>query len=110
MNTLSHLPLHIAEKSISEREIVLPMTEALEAVDFFESKGTLILGWEGWIKTADGRVGHGSAPQGTVSLQDLSVVAAAQVCRETIPLDAAQWAAENPGTTDALHFCITVKA
>jgi hypothetical protein len=35
MNTLSHLPLHMAEKSISERALVLPMAEALEAVDFF---------------------------------------------------------------------------
>jgi hypothetical protein len=110
MSTLELLPTRIAEKSISPREIVLPMTEALEAIDLLEAKGLLILGWEGWVKTADGRVGHGSAPQGTVSLENLSIKAAAQRCRETIPQDAARWLAENPETTDALHFCITVRA
>jgi hypothetical protein len=108
MSALELLPARIAEKSISQQEIVLPMTEALEAIDLLEAKGLLILGWEGWVKTADGRVGHGSAPQGTVSLENLSVEAAAQYCRETIPQDAAHWLAENPETTDALHFCITV--
>ena len=86
------------------------MAEALAAIDLFESKGVLILGWEGWVKDKDGRVGHGSAPQGTVSLEDLSVSEAAKLCRETIPQDAARWIAENPETTDELHFCITVQA
>ena len=108
MNPLELLPARIAAKSISAEEIVLPMIEALEAIDLLEAKGLLILGWEGWVKTADGRIGHGSAPQGTVSLENLSVEAAAQYCRETIPQDAARWLAEHPDTTHALHFCITV--
>lgn len=110
MNALALLPESIASKSISKREVVLPITEALEAIDLFESKGLLILGWEGWVKTKDGRVGHGNAPQGTVSLEELSVSAAAQLCRETIPQEAARWIDENSGTTDELHFCITVRA
>ena len=109
MSELGLLPTRIAEKSISPREIVLPMAEALEAIDLLEAKGLLILGWEGWVKTADGRVGHGSAPQGTVSLEELSVQAAAHYCRETIRKDAARWAADHPKTTDVLHFCITVR-
>jgi hypothetical protein len=108
MHALELLPARIAEKSISQEEIVLPMIEALEAINFLEAKGLLILGWEGWVKTADGRIGHGSAPQGTVSLENLSVEGAAQYCRETIQQDAARWLAENPETTHALHFCITV--
>ena len=108
MNPLELLPARIAAKSISAEEIVLPMIEALEAIDLLEAKGLLILGWEGWVKTADGRIGHGSAPQGTVSLENLSVEAAAQYCRETIQQDAARWLAEQPDTTHALHFCITV--
>lgn len=107
---LELLPNELASRSISPREIVLPLREALEAVEILESKGILILGWEGWVKTPDGRVGHGSAPQGTVSLEDLSVHEAAEVCRKTMPQDAAQWETENQGTTDELHFCITVCA
>jgi len=39
MSTLELLPARIAEKSISQQEIVLPMTEALEAIDLLEAKG-----------------------------------------------------------------------
>ena len=65
MSVLELLPARIAEKSTSHEETVLPIAEALEAIDLLEMKGLRILGWEGWVKTADGKVGHGSAPQGT---------------------------------------------
>lgn len=108
-DVLTILPEHLRAHSISAREIVLPEREALEAIDFLEAEGMRILGWEGWVKTQDGRVGHGSAPQGTVSLDALSVPEAAHLCRTTIPIDAAQWRLEYPDTTDSLHFCITVR-
>lgn len=110
MSALSLLPMHIASKSISNKEVVLPMVEALAAIDLFEQNGVLILGWEGWVKQTDGRVGHGSVPQGTVGLEDLSISEAAKLCRETIQQDAARWIAENPKSTNELHFCITVQA
>lgn len=109
MTQLDLLPQRLRDLSISRREIVLPMAAALEAIDFLESQGKQILGWEGWVKDTQGRVGHGGAPQGTGSLHDLSVHEAAQLCRSTIPPDAAQWSQDNPGTIDALHFCITVR-
>jgi hypothetical protein len=108
MSDLSLLPADLVAKSISEDEIVLPLTEALQAIDHLEANGQLILGWEGWIKTADGRVGHGNAPQGTVSLADRTVKKAAQLCRETILEDKATWSNEHAGLTDELYFCITV--
>ena len=37
MSMLELLPACIAEKSISQQEIVLPMTEALEAIDLLEA-------------------------------------------------------------------------
>jgi hypothetical protein len=107
-NALALLPAALASCSISPQEIVLPLREALEAIDILESKAILILGWEGWIKIREGQIGHGSAPQGTESLQQLSVREAAAVCRQSISEDSAQWEAENPGSTDELHFCITV--
>ena len=109
MSQLNLLPKRLRDVSISQREIVLPLAEALEAIDLLESQHMQILGWEGWVKDTQGRVGHGSAPQGTGSLQDLSVHEAAQLCRATIPADAAQWAQDNPDSTDELHFCITVR-
>jgi len=109
VDALNMLPAHIAEKSISTREVVLPEPEARVAINVFESNGVLILGWEGWVKAVDGQVGHGSAPQGTGSIEGLSVHEAAQLCRETIPSEAAKWQLENPSTTDIVHFCITVR-
>lgn len=47
MSDLDLLPKQLAEKSISEQEIVLPVSEALEAIDFLESIGQVILGWGG---------------------------------------------------------------
>ena len=104
------LSQEIIEKSISKREIVVPFEEALRVVDIMEDKGVLILGWEGWVKNEDGRVGHGSAPQGTVSLEDCSVEETAEICRKTMTEDAAEWEKENKGSSDKLHFCITVRA
>ncbi len=107
---LEWLPNRFRERSISDREVVLPLQYALEAIDWFEAQGILVLGWEGWVKDrGSGRKGHGSAPQGTVSLHDLSVSEAAKVCRETMIADAAQWTDEHPETTDDLYFCITPK-
>jgi hypothetical protein len=82
IEALALLPAVLASCSISPQEIVLPLREALEAIDVLESKAILILGWEGWIKTREGQIGHGSAPQGTESLQKLSVKEAAAVCRQ----------------------------
>lgn len=57
MSALDFIPSSLAALSISEKEIVLPMKEALEAVDYLERHGRHILGWEGWVKTPDRRVG-----------------------------------------------------
>jgi hypothetical protein len=108
MKSLTFLPSELALQSISEREIVLPLNAAIEAVDYFASKHIHILGWEGWILTEDGRVGHGSAPQGTTNLEDLSPLDAAELCRQTIPVAAREWSRDHPDSTDRLHFCITI--
>jgi len=103
------LPPHIATRSISKNEIVLSITEALEAINFLESKHVKILGWEGLVKTANGSIGHGNAPQGTDSLDKLTVQAAAQLCRKTMKEAHNLWTQENAGATDELYFCITVR-
>jgi hypothetical protein len=103
------IPTHLRERSISDREIVLPLAEALEAVDYLEQHSFLILGWEGWVKTADGRVGHGSAGYLSTFTENLSVAEAAADARETMQAGALDWQQKNAGTTEALHFCITVR-
>jgi len=109
MPQLQMLPLQIAQHSISRREIVLPLEAAIAAIDYCADNQIQILGWEGWIQSSDGRVGHGNAPQGTTSLAHLSIRDAAHFCRRTIREAALEWTEANPGTTDRLHFCITVE-
>jgi len=101
---LELLPSKLQNKSISSKEIVLPLEAAMEAINYLEAQNYLILGWEGWVKTPDG-----SATQGTVSLEDLSVQKAAKVCRETILEDSKCWATESKESHEQLHFCITVR-
>tara|TARA_Y100000588_G_scaffold371694_1_gene443343 strand:- start:47 stop:379 length:333 start_codon:yes stop_codon:yes gene_type:complete len=110
MSSTTILPSHIAARSISQNEIVLPITEALEAINFLESKHVQILGWEGLVKTANGSIGHGNAPQGTASLEKVAAQAAAQICRNTMKEAHSLWMQENAGATDKLYFCITVRA
>lgn len=106
---LNQLPIEIASKTISPREIVLPRSEALLAVDLIEKMGLQIAGWEGWVRDSSGRVGHGSAPQGTASLTGLSAADAAELCRRAIPVDGDAWDAEHADTDTELFFCITVQ-
>ena len=101
------LPQRLLAQSISDRELVLPPEAALEAIAFLEAQDVHILGWEGWVKDAHGRVGHGAAPQGTVSLESLPIKDAAELCRATIAQAVAQWSKEHPGAEHELHVCIT---
>lgn len=110
MRELELLPVDLAKLSIDENEIVLPMEEALLAIDVLEKQGIRILGWEGWVQGQNGRIGHGNAPQGTVSLDDLSVSQAADVCRRTIREDWERWQRDNPQSSSQLYFCITCAA
>ncbi len=109
MCSLATLPSHIAARSISKNEVVLPITEALEAIEFLESKHVQILGWEGLVKAANGSIGHGNAPQGTASLESVTVQAAAQICRDTMKEAHSLWTQENTEATSQLYFCITVR-
>jgi hypothetical protein len=104
----SLLPAGINEQSISSNELVLPLAEALAAVDAFEAGNIHVLSWEGWVKTPDGSIGHGNAPQGTGCLESLSVRKAAELCKTTMVQEAAIWERKFGATGKQLHFCITV--
>jgi hypothetical protein len=51
---LSLLPNDIAEKSLSKKEIVLPISEAERAVEHLVSSGQQLESWEGWVQFSDG--------------------------------------------------------
>ena len=105
---LDLLPTALASRSINDREIVLPLTEALAAIDHLEGAGRHLLGWEGWLLYPDGGVGHSARHQGTADLSMLTPAEAADFCRETIRLAAAEFEADAEPVGRKLIFCISV--
>lgn len=112
---LELLPPSLAAASAAEREIVLPYEPALRAVDALVAQGHGILGWEGWLRYPDGRVGHAGRHQGTVAFLPATgqpwpeyVRASAEFARETMREHQTEFdgAPEIPGAT--LLFCISV--
>ncbi|HET9238989.1 MAG TPA: hypothetical protein VFO10_17155 [Oligoflexus sp.] len=65
MEESEFLPERIVQLSLSEDELVLPWDAAVEAIDILEKEGFLILCWEGWLRYADGAVGHSLSHQGS---------------------------------------------
>ncbi len=71
MNELDFMPQNILQLSLSEEELVLPLTTAIEAIDLLEKEGFLVLCWEGWLLYADGAVGHSLSHQGSREIRRL---------------------------------------
>ena len=68
------------------------------------------LGWEGWLRTPDGQVGHGDAPQGTADLSELTKEQALDLSRRTIHAAHAEWNGSTAHPGAELLFCISVAA
>jgi hypothetical protein len=69
MDEMNFVPERILKLSLSENELVLPFHEAQEAIEILEKEGFIILCWEGWLRYADGAVGHSLTYQGTREIQ-----------------------------------------
>jgi len=58
---------NLQQYSASTRELVLPLRQALEAIERMEQLKIPVFGWEGWIRRTDGRIGHSALHQGTAA-------------------------------------------
>jgi hypothetical protein len=101
------LPPDLAERSISAREIVLPMPEIERAIEHLRKSGRRLEAWEGWVKFADGSRTRSLRHPGSFVLPPDGARAAA-VALEHIRKAQETWdrAPEYPGA--ALYFCLTV--
>jgi hypothetical protein len=79
-----------------------------EALEIFARARRRVLGWEGWIRTPDGRVGHGDAPMGCEDLSAFNDQEAIAICRQTIDAAHSAWngSVAHPGAE--LLFCIAL--
>lgn len=58
MDDLSYLPLALASKSLSTQELVLTLTDVVEAVRLLAEQHVAVVDWEAWGLYPDGRTGH----------------------------------------------------
>jgi hypothetical protein len=101
------LPAHLLQASAKSDELVLPYGMAQEALDALEAGGVQILGWEGWLRYADGRVGHSGSGQGTVDLSGMRSKDAYMLCRNTMAEANSEHERKPEREKTELLFCLT---
>jgi hypothetical protein len=107
VSDLSLLPPDLAEHSISNREIVLPLSDAERAIEHLRKSGHRLESWEGWVKFADGSRTRSLRHPGSFVLPT-DGARAASVALENMRKSQETWdrSPEYPGA--ALYFCLTV--
>ncbi len=103
----SPLPESIIRNSASASELVLSERDAMEALRLLESGGHSILGWEGWLRSPTGQMGHSQYHQGTADLSALPRHDAYALCRRTIEASASEYRLNPEKPNHELLFCIT---
>ena len=106
---LTLLPADLAARSLSRTEIVLPLEDAVRAVQHLATEGRRIESWDGWVQFADGGRTHSLVHTGSFALP----MDAAESARTTVAqMQAAQakWnrMPEYPGAS--LFFCVSPAA
>ena len=114
VSIVSDLLSRLMQDSLSDRELVLRLPEALAALEALATAQVPVLGWEGWIRYPDGRVGHSRQYQGTVSIdRDPGeamtdyIQRSVSFTRTTIIADQDAWDREPEVPNGELYFCIT---
>jgi hypothetical protein len=112
MAGLEVLPADLRSRSLSPREPVFVLDDALEALALYETAGWAQLGWETWLTYPGGRIGH--APTRTLDLEQGRSEAwhefvrrSHDVCVETIQATQRDWDAGSHNEGEVLHFCLT---
>lgn len=107
MTGITLLPDDIAQRSLSNREIVLTLADAERAIEHLGKAGRRLESWEGWVKFADGSRTHSLRHPGSFVLPTDGARAAA-VTLENIRKAQSVWdrAPEYPGAQ--LYFCLMV--
>lgn len=98
----------IKERSESEDELVLGYTGAMELLQLVEQNNTQVHGWEGWLKSEDGKLSHSQKYQGTSDLSALPNTSAISLIRSTIMQAHAEWQEKPEVSNASLFFCITI--
>jgi hypothetical protein len=116
INDLGLVPSHLAAASLTDRELVLPYRDALQAIDHLVAGGHAVFCWEGWLRYPDGSHGHSARHQGMMEItrgpdEGFAAFArrAAEAVRSTLTKSQEEWN-KNPEVPNAtLYFCLSVE-
>jgi hypothetical protein len=103
VDAVTALPPHL--HSATDREVVLPFAEATEALDYLDRQGWRFLGWEGGVRHRDGRLGHSTQYQGTVTLA--GTPDDVQMGLDIIRAEQERWDLDPEVPGGQLLFCLT---
>lgn len=111
------LPEQLAQKSLSDIEIVLSYDDAIRAIQYLSTIGYFVFAWEGWVKNPDGKHGHSLYQQGTTggwekrnqsAKEDINKTAT--FVQQTMKESQQKWD-DNPEIEGAtLYFCLSIEA
>lgn len=68
MSASAGLPPEIVEQSLSQSALILPLEEALRAIELRTGAGRRVECWEGWVRLSDGGRTRSLAHGGSFSL------------------------------------------
>jgi hypothetical protein len=118
LDDIDLLPQALKEQSLSDREIVLTPENASRAVDFLEAAQWAVVGWEPWLKLADGSHLHpmlgGDFEREAHEDWTAYVHRTAHLCRQVMKEEQERWDSGDfllKGGPDerelTLYFCLT---
>jgi hypothetical protein len=111
VDEIALLPARLRDESLSDREIVLPYPDVLEAIDLLARHEIGFYGWEGWARYPHGQ-GHFSEYPGitlepqTDEAWSAFVARSGDACRTTITDAWHRWNSQ-PKDERVLYFCLT---
>ncbi len=97
----------IKKRSETENELVVNYTDAMELLYLFKQSNTQVLGWEGWLKYENGKLGHSKKYQGTADLSAMSQASTIALIESTIMQANTEWQEKPEVSNASLFFCIT---
>ena len=114
MSDLDLVPPPLARRSLSSREPVFTLGDAIEALAIYHEQAIGMWGWEAWALHSDGR--HGHYPAGVIGLSierqsgeswSEFVARSVDACRTTIVGSAREWGDDARARGVAMYFCLT---
>jgi hypothetical protein len=114
MDDIALLPKTLRHQSLSDREIVLPYQEALQAIHILVAANWALLGWEAWLKFPSGAhlqpldmvfdTPERKPGEAWIAYVQRSVL----FCQKAMEKEQQLWEREPREANMALYFCLTV--